>query len=189
MGKASDMIWNASSETMKSVYKRAAYNIEGLILAEKSAIEKVKLLSESTDVSVMVNDRKEKLDDLLLIQLSALKDLMTARSKQLAVPVATLALDDAEKSAAKIIPVPSEKAKTMKYTGYTEFIRGVSSDFNKANPYGGIVNQSEAAGLADGKRNLLQIKKMVDAQFEKESPLQSIVNYFNVLKEAGLMKF
>jgi hypothetical protein len=30
---------------------------------------------------------------------------------------------------------------------------------------------------------------MVDAQFERESPLQDLVNYFNVLKEAGLMKF
>jgi len=45
------------------------------------------------------------------------------------------------------------------------------------------------AGLADGRRNLLQIKKIVDTQFEKESPLQDIINYFSVLKEAGLMQY
>ena len=189
MGKASDMIWNASAETMRNIYKRAVYNIEGLILAEKSAIEKVKLISEATDVLNMINNRKEKLDDLLQIQLASLKELMNARSKQLSIPVSALNQDDAEKSAIRIIPAPTDRAKTMKYNGYNEFVRGVPADFIRSNPYNGIVNTSEAAGLADGKRNLLQIKKMVDAQFETESPLKDIVNYFNVLKEAGLMRF
>jgi aminopeptidase YwaD len=189
MGKASDMIWNASAELMKSVYKRAVYNIEGFIMAEKSAIEKVKMISEGQDVFTMINNRKVKLDDLLQIQLTALRELMITRSKELSVPVATLNPDDAEKSAIRIFPVPAEKAKTMNYAGYYEFIKELPSDFVKSNPWSGIVNSSEAAGLADGKRNLLQIKKMVDAQFERESPLKDIVNYFNVLKEAGLMKF
>jgi hypothetical protein len=51
------------------------------------------------------------------------------------------------------------------------------------------VNTDEAAGMADGKLNILQIKKMIDAEFERESPLQDIMNYYRVLKEAGLMKF
>lgn len=189
MGKASDMIWNGSAESMKSVYKRAVYNIEGFIMAEKSAIEKVKMISEAPDVLIMINNRKGKLDDLLQIQLAALKELMNTRSKELSIPVATLNPDDAEKSAIRIFPLPTEKAKTMNYAGYNEFIEELPAEFVKSNPWPGIVNTSEAAGLADGNRNLLQIKKMVDAQFERESPLHDIVNYFNVLKEAGLMKF
>jgi hypothetical protein len=51
------------------------------------------------------------------------------------------------------------------------------------------VNLNEAAGLADGQRSLLQIKKMIDAEFERESPLTDILNYYTVLKEAGLMKY
>jgi aminopeptidase YwaD len=189
MGKATDMIWNASDESMKSVCKRAAYNIEGFIMAEKSSIEKVKMISEATDVLNMISNRKGKLDDLLQIQLSALNELMITRAKELSIPAISLNPDEAEKSAIKIIPVPTEKAKTMKYEGYYDYIRLLPSPFISSNNYSGIVNASEAAGLADGNRNLLQIKKMVDAQFERESPLKDIVNYFNVLKEAGLMKF
>ena len=189
MGKASDMIWNASAESIKSVYKRAVYNIEGFIMAEKSAIDKVKMISETPDVLNIITNRKEKLDDLLQMHLDALRDLMIARSKEFSVPAPTLTTDDAEKSAIKIIPVPTEKARTMKYAGYNEYLRSLSPGVMTSYPYFGIVNTSEAAGLADGKRNLLQIKKMVDAQFERESPMTDILNYFNVLKEAGLMKF
>jgi aminopeptidase YwaD len=189
MGKASDMIWNGTAVTMKSVYKRAVYNIEGQLLAEKAATEKVRMISDEPDVLAMINNRKGKLDDLLQVHLAALKDLMITRSKELSVSPALLAPDDAEKLASKIIPVPTDKVKTMKYGGYNEFIRSLPAGFVSSNTYSGIVNTSEAAGLADGKRNLLQIKKMVDAQFERESPLKDIVNYYNVLKEAGLMKF
>jgi hypothetical protein len=77
----------------------------------------------------------------------------------------------------------------MGFEGDIKYISALSAEFRNGNSYRGIVNRSEAAGLADGKRNLLQIKKMVDAQFEKESPLQDIINYYRVLKEAGLMKF
>jgi hypothetical protein len=189
MGKAMDMIWNGSAESMKSVYIRAVYNIEGLILAEKAAMQKVRTITSSLEVLSMINSRKEKLDDILYIQLIALKELMITRSRELSIPVTVLAPDDAEKNAGKIVPVPTEKAKTMSYEGYYGFINALPSEFKTSHRYSGIVNSTEAAGLADGKRNLLQIKKMVDAQFERESPLQDIVNYFDVLKEAGLMKF
>lgn len=189
MGKASDMIWNATVETMKSVYKRAVYNIEGVVLGEKAAMDKAGKISDALELLSMVNTRKENLDDLLQIQLAVLRDLMTNRAKYLSIAPASLSPDDLEKLAVKIVPVPTEKAKNMKYSGYREAITSVPSEFIVSNPYSGIVNLSEAAGLADGKRNLLQIKKMVDAQFERESPLRDMVNYYNVLKEAGLMKF
>jgi aminopeptidase YwaD len=189
MGKATDLIWNASSLSMKNLYKRAVYNIEGSVMAEKSAIGKVAALSDAPDIQTMINNLKEKLDILLQVQLTALRELMNTRSKELAIPPADLNPDDSERNAIKIIPVPTEKAKNLTYQGYNNLIRALPENFLISNRYSGIVNTSEAAGLADGKRNLLQVKKMVDAQFERESPLNDIVNYFNVLKEAGLMKW
>jgi aminopeptidase YwaD len=189
MGKSSDLIWHGTAESMKRIYKRAVYNIEGFIMAEKSAIGKVSVISGAPDVQIMINSRKEKLDNLLQMQLTVLRELMITRSKELSFQPPDLNQDDAEKSAVRIIPVPAEKAKAMKYEEYNDFIKALPAQFLNSNRYFGIVNISEAAGLADGKRNLLQIKKMVDAQFERESPLKDIVNYFNVLKEAGLMKW
>jgi aminopeptidase YwaD len=189
MGKSTDMIWNASSTSIRDVYRRAVYNIEGLILAEKSAIDKVKMLSQSLEVLSMINTKKEKLDDMLEIQIIALRELVNSRAKVLLIPPVTITPDEAEKYAARIIPIPTDKAKTMNYKAYDGYISDLPNDFRISHTYLGIVNISEASGLADGKRNMLQIKKMIDAQFERESPLQDLVNYYSVLKEAGLMKF
>jgi aminopeptidase YwaD len=187
MGKAFDMIWNSGAFYMKNVYKRAAYNIEGFIMGEKSALNKVAQLSGSQVVQNMISNRKDNLDNLLQVQLTALKELMIVRSKELSVQPAVINPDDAEKTAVRIIPVPTEKAKTMMYEEYSGIINDLPEKLLVSNKYSGIVNTNEAAGLADGKRNLLQIKKIVDAQFEGESPMKDIINYFNLLKEAGLM--
>jgi aminopeptidase YwaD len=189
MGKANDMIFNAGSDKIQLTYKRTVYNIEGLILAEKSAIDKVNMLSQSPEVLSEINLKKEKLDELLEIQLSVLKENMNERSKILGVQPVNLIYGEDEKYSQKIIPVPTEKAGRMNYEEYNSFIGELPTEFKQSHPYYGIVNLSEIAGLADGKRNLLQIKKMVDAQFESESPMVAIMNYFSVLKEAGLMKY
>jgi hypothetical protein len=189
MAKSSDMILKATAGNMSEVFKRANYNIEGFIMAEKSALESIRQISVKSDVISAINSRKEKLDMLLQIQLSALRDLIVARCKELSVTPVELKPDDLEVIASKIIPVPAEKALTMGFGGEYQFIQALPEEFVKNNPFSAIVNTNEAAGLADGKRNLLQIKKMVDAQFEGESPLKDIMNYYTVLKEAGLMKF
>jgi hypothetical protein len=77
----------------------------------------------------------------------------------------------------------------MGYGGESGFISKIPSEVARTHPARGVVNTDEAAGLADGKRNLLQIKKMIDAQFETETPLQDLINYFALLKEAGLMQY
>jgi aminopeptidase YwaD len=188
-GKSSDMVWSSGKENISANYRRAAYNLEGSTLAEMAALEKIRQISSETQVISLVNSRKQRLDDQLQLQLASLKEVMVSRCRILGIQPVEIKQDDEEKAAAKIIPVPTEKAKTIGIMGGRNFLSGVSADFLRANPYTGIVNSDEAAGLANGTRNLLQIKKMEDAQFERESPLLSIVNYFKILKEAGLMTF
>jgi hypothetical protein len=189
MAKSSDMILKATAETIKSASRRALYNIEGFFMAEKSAMEKIRQISEKPDVINVLNNRKGKLDNLLQIQFSALSDLIMTRSKELSVTAVEVKPDDLETVALKIIPVKSEEALTMGFGGDYRYISALSADFRNRNPYNDIVSTNEVAGLADGKRNLLQIKKMVDSEFERESPLNEIINYFRVLKAAGLMRF
>lgn len=189
IAKSSDMILKATGENINRIFKRASYNIEGFIMAEKSAMETIRQISEKPDVIAVLNNRKEKLDNLLQMQLSALRDLNITRSAELKVIPGDLVPDDLETVALKIIPAPTEKALTMGFEGENRFISALSDEFRKRNPYNQVVNTNETAGLADGKRNLLQIKKMIDAQFERESPLKDIINYFMILKEADLMKF
>jgi len=186
-GKSNDMVWRSEKENIQPRYKRAAYNLEGSTLAEIAALEKIRQISTQPQVMNLVSSRKQKLDDQLQIQLTSLREVMVSRCNMLGIPPADLKQDEEEKAAAKIVPVPTEKAKTIGSTG--NIFSGVSPEFMNENPYNKIVNTDEAAGLANGTRNLLQIKKMIDAQFERESPLKDIVNFYKILKQVELMRY
>lgn len=189
VAKAGDMIWKADALKIQGAYKRAAYNVEGVVLAEKSAVEKVIEVSESRQVISMISSYNEKLEMQLQQHLSALNEQMIARCRIIGVAPAEIRIDDTEKRAMKIIPVMTDAARTMGYNGEAVYLSSVPPDIMRKNPYLGIVNRDEVAGLADGKRNVLQIKKIVDSEFEKESPLQDILNFFRVLREAGLIRY
>ena len=189
MAKAGDMIWGSDAQTIAVNYKRAVYNLEGFVLAEKSAMEKVRQISGQQQVTVLINNNCDRLDNLLQSQLASLKEQMTGKCKLLGIPPAELRSDERERSANKIIPSPTGRAATMGNGGERKYIESVSSDIRQKYTYRYVFNTDEVAGLADGKRNLLQIKKIVDSEFERETPLQDILNYFAILREAGLMNF
>ncbi|GEM_PF-590524 len=189
MAKAADMISRANTSDLQKIYKRAVYNLEGVAMAEKAAMDKIKQLSGKPEVQNMVSASQQNIENLLLTHLSALREIMTARARGVGITAVTLEPDEVEKKAMKIVPVPTEKALTMGYGKERTSISALPLEFLSKHPYRRIVNTSETAGLANGKRNLLEIKKMVDAEFEAESPLEDIMNYFAVLKEAGLMKY
>jgi aminopeptidase YwaD len=187
-GKSNDMVWKSEKENIPVNYKRAVYNLQGSAMAEIAALDKIRQISVQPQVITLMNSRKQRIDDQLQLQLASLREVMTSRCKTLGIAPVELKPDEAEKAAAKIIPVPTQKERTMG-SASRNFLSEVTAEFRKENPFGAIVNTDEAAGLANGSRNLLDIKKMVDAQFERESPLQDIINYYKVLKQAGLMQY
>lgn len=189
MAKAGDMIWSSDAQTIAVNYKRAVYNLEGFIMAEKSAMDKVRQISDQQQVTTLININRERLDNMLQVQLSSLKEQMTGKCKLFGIPPAEIRSDELERSAVKIIPSPTDRAATMGYGGERNSLAAISTELKQKYSYRNIFNTDEVAGLADGKRNILQIKKMVDSQFERETPLQDIINYFTILREAGLMKY
>jgi aminopeptidase YwaD len=186
-GKSNDMVWSSEKENIQARYRRAVYNLEGSTLAEIAALDKIRQISAQPQVMNMIASRKQRLDDQLQLQLASLREVMVSRCRILGIQPPELKMDEAEKAASKIVPVPTEKARTIGASG--SITTGIQPEFLKDNPYTEIVNTDEVAGLANGTRNLLQIKKMTDAQFERESPLTDIVNFYRVLKQAGLMQY
>ncbi len=187
--KANDMILKSDAGTLAAIYKRASFNLEGFVLGEKSALDKVRQLSVQPQLIAAISSRKAKLDNILRLQLGELNDLMISRCKALGISPVSIRITDQEKAASRIIPHKTTTAEKMGYEGDQKYISKLAPDFRIKFPFNGLVNTDEAAGLADGKRNLLQIKKTVDAQFERESPIQDFLNYYKVLKEAGLMEY
>ncbi|MGQ9620209.1 MAG: DUF4910 domain-containing protein [Bacteroidales bacterium] len=189
LAKATDMVMKAEVDNFQIVCKRAVYNLEGVAMAEKSAVEKVRQLSTAPGVISNISFIQENIEKILQLHLSQLRSAITSRAGELGIDSYIPFTDKTEKNAMKIVPEPTEKALTMGYGKERSVLATLSAEFLSRHPYRRIVNISEVAGLADGKRDLLQIKKMIDAEFETESPLEDIMNYFAVLKQAGLMKY
>ena len=52
-----------------------------------------------------------------------------------------------------------------------------------------VANTAELQLLVNGRHSALDIKKMLDAQNERRSTLQAVLNYLEVLKLAGLVEW
>jgi aminopeptidase YwaD len=188
-GKCSDMIMKADIASLNAVYKRACWDLEGLSSTEKSAFETVKRLSAKKEVSDLIAVMKERADRELKNNLSAIHEIFAARCKNLNLSETAIKLNETEKKAAGIFPSKTAAANMMGHGGERKYISKVPKAFLDSHKYSKLVNADETAGLADGKHSILQIKKIVDSEFERESPLEDIMNFFAVLKEAALISY
>ena len=64
----------------------------------------------------------------------------------------------------------------------------MSAEDRQGLPYDGVANTGEVQLLIDGRHSVLDIKKMLDAQNRTTSDLQSIINYIEILRLAGLVE-
>jgi len=115
---------------------------------------------------------------------------MGAVAKKLQLKPVKAQLIDLEKKAAKIVPKPTVKVKMNGYREYRKFIQQVPKTERDKYPYKriDIANTNELQCLINGKRTVLDIKNMLDAQYSRKSKLQSILNYLEILKLAGLIE-
>jgi hypothetical protein len=56
-------------------------------------------------------------------------------------------------------------------------------------PQASAINKSELQVLINGENSVLMIKKMLDAQSPRQSPLEEVTNYLRQLEAAGFVLF
>jgi hypothetical protein len=126
--------------------------------------------------------------------LAVLQAHMEAVAARLGTKPVTVIWSDLEKKAAKMIPRPTDQVKAEGYGGYRKFIDQVpkeekvkypSSQFG-AGDFSGSTGELQC--LINGTHSILDIKKMLDAQFSRKSGLEQIMNDIQVLKLAGLVE-
>ena len=85
----------------------------------------------------------------------------------------------------KIYPHSTSKVKEYGYG----VLRSIPSELTAK--YGvRLTYSAEVAKLAsDGRNSVLDIKKMLDAQFPDSDSLESVMKYVELLKEAGLLEY
>ena len=122
--------------------------------------------------------------------IAALQAHMEIVAKKLGIKPVKILWTDLEKKASKIIPKPTAKIKMNGYGGYRTFITKVPKEERDKYPYTrrDIANTSELHSLVNGKRSVLDIMKMLDAQYQRKSNVQSVLNYLQILKLAGLIE-
>jgi len=187
---ALEILNKATAEDLGKAYNKAWIHVKTAVDNEKSTLDSVNELAENkTAVGNYVTQMQKTIDAVGAAHMAVLNTHMESVAKKLEVKPVKVEWTELEKKAAKMIPKPTAKVKEKGYRGYMEFVRKVPKEENKKYPYsrGDIGSTSELQCLIDGKRSVLDIKHMLDAQYSRESKLQSVINYIQILKLAGLV--
>lgn len=188
---ALEVLNDSSADTFENDYKLARAHLQACSMNELETLDTImELAVDKKKVGAYVAEMKKAVGAVANANLAALDVHMKTVAAELGVKPASGALTDLEKKAAATVYKQTAKVKMNGYGGYREFIQQV-----RPQPAGrfrggveGIANPGELHLLINGKHSVLDIKRMLDAQYEEQSDLQAIFGYLEDLKKAGLIE-
>lgn len=179
----------AEADNLARQYRWARAHVEGTVMAEKETLESVMELAENEQqVGDYVSEMQRVVDAIGGAHLEALESHMEAVAGSLGVSPVRLRMSEMERRAAGIVPRQTALVKRDGYRGWGDHLSAVPEDVRARYPYEGLASTGELQLLVDGRHSVLDIKTMLDAQMRTTSDLQSILNYLEVLKAAGLVE-
>jgi hypothetical protein len=178
-----------SKEEFADAYKFGRGKIEAALYNEINTAETVYELAEDLEaVKEYIGTINTALKAVADGHLLAYDQAMNAQAKNLGVKPIAIKLSALEKKAIKIVPSCTPKVTNAGYGGTSSIINQVPQDIKDKYP-SRVGDTRELARLVNGKNNALMIKKMLDAQSSRgETDLQSVLNYLEILKHAGLIE-
>ena len=179
----------ASAEEFAALYRAARFNQDALRQNEVATINSVAELAPNSKVLAdYLASLTESVDAALAANSKSIDAAMRAKAAELGVAPLKLTLTAEEKAAAKIYPKAT--AKVTEY-GYG-VLNSIPADLMTKHGISrrDVSNSAEVAKLTSGGTNsILDIKKMLDAQFPNNDSLEAITKYLAVLKDAGLVEY
>jgi hypothetical protein len=184
----------AKAETLAEDHKFARGILEAAVLNEKETLASLlELAPASADLASRVAQISKSVDGVGAAGLAALDAHKASVASALGVKPGPLVLSDLEKKAAKIVPRPTAKVRANGYREYQKLLTAVPAAERAKYPVAGkdlaVANTSELQLLVNGRHSVLDIKKMLDAQHERRSTVQGVLNYLEILKLAGLVEW
>lgn len=185
--RAFDELGKADAKDFANTWTRTRGYIQAVGLNEKATLQTVAELAPNDPV--LTNYLNQKIDLITQItqqETSSLDQLMTYKASQPGYNKPETKPGKLEVKAAKIYPKETSLVKAGGYGAY----RSAMSDLSREESMvfmGGIGNTTELQRLCTGQYNLLEIKQLLDTQFKRESDLQIILDYVEMLKNAGLV--
>ena len=165
---------------------------EAAVMNEKDTLVSVlELAPGDTSLSGYLAKMAKAVDGVGAAGLAAIDAHRAAVAQKLGVKPLPLVLTALEKTAAKIIPRPTAKVRRDGYREYQKYITAVPAAERAKYPVQGkdlaIASPGELQLLINGRHSALDIRKMLDAQNERRSTLQAVLNHLEFLKLAGLV--
>jgi len=178
------------ADQLIAVLKRAIGNIKGVELGETMTLKSIsKLAPGSSRLKELLEMNVKSLKDLSTAQINSLIKVAEYRASDFGMAKLSLVETPAEKRYKAIIPSLIADPRDLGYEGYNEKIDKLSDEIKNKYRAPGVADLHEAAKLINGENSLPDIKYIVDSQNRGETSYEGLLNYFNLLKEAGLVKF
>ena len=180
---------SATSEDFLDMYKWARAHVEASLINEVATLESVlELAADEGRVGDYVEEMQATVDQVGEAHLNALEIHMRAVASKLGVRPIELRMTDLERRADRMVPRQTALVKQDGYTGWRQYLQGVSQEDRQRYPADGVANTSELQLLINGENSVLDIKKALDAQNRRTSDLQAVINHIEILKLAGLVE-
>lgn len=179
---------NASPDELAAAYKSARWNQDALMNNEIATLATVlELAPDSKALAEYVATLQKGIQERAKLNAKEIDAAMKAHAAALGCTPVKLELTAEERAASKVYP----RATAMVKEGGYGVMRTISRDlmtkygFDKR---GSVINGGEIAKLTtDGTNSILDIKKMLDAQFPVGDSVGTITRYIQMLEEAGLV--
>jgi aminopeptidase YwaD len=184
----------AKAESLDEDFRYARGAFEAAVMNEKETLESIlELAPGETRLSGHVARQIKAVGGVGASGLAALDAHRDAVAQTLGVKPLPLVLSDLEKRAAKIVPRPTAKVRAEGYREYQKYITAVPAAERAKYPVAGkglnLSNPGELQLLVNGRHSALDIQKMLDAQSERRSTVQAVLNHLEILKLAGLVEW
>jgi Spy/CpxP family protein refolding chaperone len=183
----------AEAGSLSEAYRSARTRLKAALINEMNTLDSILELADNrAKVGDYLNRMKKTVSAVTEAQMTALETHMQSAAARLGVAPIKIQWTELEIKAAEMVPRSTAKVKENGYRGYRDLITAVPKEEAEKYPYGSrrdIANTSELQLLINGKNSVLDIKRMLDAQYERKSKLQNIINYIEILKLAGLVEY
>ena len=185
-----DLVNNSNADDFLANAKKAITFIEGSYLNEKATLATVEELASDKKKA---EEYIKTMDKMLAKVRESDLDLLNAQIKTIGakfnIKKIEFPLSSLEKKAKTIVPKQTALVKESGYGGTGALIAKVPADMLKKIAPRAIADRNEMGRLCNGTNSLLDIKKLLDTEYNTESDLQAIMDYADVLKTAGLITY
>ena len=182
---------NADADSFAALYRKARFNQDAMLNNEIATLATVlELAPASAPLKEFVSAMQENVKAAWTANCKSIDAAMKAKAAALGIaPLKGITLTAAEKAASKVYPKSTAKVKEFGYGVLNSIPRDVMAKYGFAQR-GSVKNGAEIAKLTTaGTNSILDIKKMLDAQFPSTDSLETVTKYLEMLKEAGLVIF